>query len=144
MLSCVGSTQWCAIYDCSTRCFKCVQIDHFRREWPKNRQGNGNRGNRAKYSSISPRDKAASKGATTLGVGWWGNCLYIITSCLGKEDSSDFITRKIHVFHINVYALVDAGASLFLWLLMWRWFFMFFLIIFSRPLLFLYTLVSLF
>ncbi|KAG5590659.1 hypothetical protein H5410_041173, partial [Solanum commersonii] len=35
------------------------------RECPKNRQGNGNGGNRAQSSSVAPPNRAASRGATS-------------------------------------------------------------------------------
>ncbi|XP_015158659.1 uncharacterized protein [Solanum tuberosum] len=48
-----------ACRDGSTRCFKCSQEAHFMKECPKNRQGNGYRGNRAQSSSIAPLGRAA-------------------------------------------------------------------------------------
>ncbi|XP_015077310.1 uncharacterized protein LOC107021210 [Solanum pennellii] len=60
-------------------CFKCGQEGHFMREYPKNKQGGGNLGNRAQSSSVDPPDKAAPRGATSS---TWGgaNRLYPITS----------------------------------------------------------------
>ncbi|KAK4723952.1 hypothetical protein R3W88_026731 [Solanum pinnatisectum] len=52
----------------STGCFKCCQNGHFLRECPENRQGNGNRGNRAQTSLVTAPDRAASRG-TTSGAG---------------------------------------------------------------------------
>ncbi|XP_049372626.1 uncharacterized protein LOC125837574 [Solanum verrucosum] len=49
------------------------------REFPKNRQGNANRGNKAQYSSAAPVDKALPKKAT-LGTCKGTNRLYAITS----------------------------------------------------------------
>ncbi|KAH0679067.1 hypothetical protein KY284_020152 [Solanum tuberosum] len=77
--------------DGSTSCFKCGQNGHFMREFPKNMQGNGNGGNRAHSSSVSPPDRAASRGATS-GVGGGGNRLYAITSGQKQEDSPDIVT----------------------------------------------------
>ncbi|XP_049405219.1 uncharacterized protein LOC125868664 [Solanum stenotomum] len=51
--------------DGSTGCFKYGQNGHFMRECPKNKQGSGNRGNRAQSSSVAPPDKAAPRGATS-------------------------------------------------------------------------------
>ena len=66
-------------HDGSTGCFKCGQNDHFMKECPKNRQGNGNGGNRAQSSSVAPPDRAASRGPT-FGAGGGGDRLYAITS----------------------------------------------------------------
>ncbi|XP_049372513.1 uncharacterized protein LOC125837432 [Solanum verrucosum] len=46
-------------------CFKFGQAGHFMRECPKNRQGNGNRGNRAQSSSVDPQDRATPRGDTS-------------------------------------------------------------------------------
>uniref|UniRef100_M1D9Y9 Retrotransposon gag protein n=1 Tax=Solanum tuberosum TaxID=4113 RepID=M1D9Y9_SOLTU len=97
--------------DGSTGCFKCGQNSHFMRECPKNKQGNGNGGNRILYSSVAPPNRAASRGAIS-GAGGGGNRLYAITSHQEQEDSPDVITGMIQVFNFNVYALLDPGASL--------------------------------
>ncbi|KAG5580190.1 hypothetical protein H5410_050817 [Solanum commersonii] len=47
-------------------CFKCGQEGHFMKEFPKNRQGSGNQGNRAQYSSAAPPDKEVPRGATSI------------------------------------------------------------------------------
>ncbi|XP_049371101.1 uncharacterized protein LOC125836058 [Solanum verrucosum] len=46
---------------------------------PKNRQGNGNQGNKAQSSLVAPPDRAAPKGSTS-GTGRGAICLYAITS----------------------------------------------------------------
>ncbi|XP_049381307.1 protein PXR1-like [Solanum stenotomum] len=74
--------------DGSTGYLKCGQNGHFMRECPKNKQGNGNEGNRAQPSSVAPPGKVASRGAT-LGASRGGNYLYAITSHQEKEDSLD-------------------------------------------------------
>ncbi|XP_015057648.1 uncharacterized protein LOC107003914 [Solanum pennellii] len=43
-------------------CFKCGQEGHFMRECPKNRQGSGNLGNIAQFSSVAPLDRVAPIG----------------------------------------------------------------------------------
>uniref|UniRef100_M1BF93 Gag-pol polyprotein n=1 Tax=Solanum tuberosum TaxID=4113 RepID=M1BF93_SOLTU len=63
----------------SQGCFKCEQEGHFMEEFPKNRQGNENQGNRAQSSSVAPPDKAAPRGDTS-DIGGGANCLYAITS----------------------------------------------------------------
>uniref|UniRef100_M1DFS0 Retrotransposon gag protein n=1 Tax=Solanum tuberosum TaxID=4113 RepID=M1DFS0_SOLTU len=80
-------------------------------ECPKNKQGNGNPGNRAQSSSVAPPDRAAPKGATS-GTGGRANHLYAITSRQEQENSPDVVTGVIKVFAFDVYALLDPGTSL--------------------------------
>ncbi|KAK4716722.1 hypothetical protein R3W88_015060 [Solanum pinnatisectum] len=86
--------------------FKCEHNGHFMRKCPKNKQGNGNRGNRAHFSSVAPPDRVALRGATS-GTGGGSSCLYAIISRQEQEDSPDFVTGMIQVFNSNVYALLD-------------------------------------
>ncbi|XP_049387465.1 uncharacterized protein LOC125851761 [Solanum stenotomum] len=79
----------------STGCFKCGQNGHFMRECPKNMQGNGNRGNRAPLSSVSPLDKVAPRGAT-LGTGGETNCLYAINCRQKQENFPDVVTARAY------------------------------------------------
>ncbi|KAH0641167.1 hypothetical protein KY285_037753 [Solanum tuberosum] len=95
----------------SAGCFKCGQNGHFKRECPKNRQGNGNGDNRAQSSSVAPPDRAAPRGATS-GTGGGTNLLYAINSRQEQEDSPDVVTGMIQVFDFTIYALLDPGASL--------------------------------
>ncbi|XP_015163496.1 uncharacterized protein [Solanum tuberosum] len=69
----------------STGCFKCGQNGHYMRECPKNKQGNGNGGN---------RDRVAPRGAIS-GTGRGTNRLYAITSRQVQEDSPDVVTGHI-------------------------------------------------
>ncbi|KAG5571158.1 hypothetical protein H5410_060924 [Solanum commersonii] len=75
-------------------------------ECPKNKQGNGNWGNRAQSSSVAPLDRAAPRGPT-FGTCGGKNCLYSINSRQGEEDLLDVVTGKIQVFDFTVYALLD-------------------------------------
>ncbi|KAG5572289.1 hypothetical protein H5410_062055 [Solanum commersonii] len=77
---------------------KCVQIGHFMRECPKNRQGNGNGGNRAQSSSATPTNKGA-----TSRIGGRANRLYIITSRQEQKNSPDVVTigESILVERVN-------------------------------------------
>uniref|UniRef100_M1DKN3 Gag-pol polyprotein n=1 Tax=Solanum tuberosum TaxID=4113 RepID=M1DKN3_SOLTU len=77
--------------------FKCVQTGHFMREFPKNKQGNGNEGNRAQSSSAALTDRVAPRGATS-GIGEGVHLLYTITSHQEKEKSPDVVTSMIKVF----------------------------------------------
>ncbi|XP_049405200.1 uncharacterized protein LOC125868633 [Solanum stenotomum] len=63
--------------DGSKGCYKCGQEDHFMKECPKNRQSNGNQGNRAQ--SVAPPDRVAPRRATS-DTGEGANRLYAITS----------------------------------------------------------------
>ncbi|KAH0777818.1 hypothetical protein KY290_009229 [Solanum tuberosum] len=98
--------------DGSTGCFKCGHNGYFMQECPKNKQGNGNRGNRAQFSSGSPLDRVASIGATSR-VGREGNRLYAVTSRQEQEDSLDVVTCMIRLFNFYIYNLLDLGASLY-------------------------------
>ncbi|KAH0714755.1 hypothetical protein KY284_007660 [Solanum tuberosum] len=99
-------------HDGSTGCFKCGQNGHFIRECPKNKQGNGNRGNTSQSSSVAPLDRVASRGATTSEAGGGGNRLCAIISRQEQKDSPDVVTSMIKVFNFDVYALLDSGESL--------------------------------
>ncbi|KAG5571242.1 hypothetical protein H5410_061008 [Solanum commersonii] len=50
-------------------CFKCGQNGQFMREYPKNKQGNSNGGNRAQSSSVAPPNRAASRETTSGAYG---------------------------------------------------------------------------
>ncbi|KAH0715252.1 hypothetical protein KY284_008157 [Solanum tuberosum] len=63
------------------------------KECPKNRQGNGNRGNIAQSSSVAPPERAAPRG-TTFGTGGGANRLYAITSRQEQKNSPDVVTAK--------------------------------------------------
>uniref|UniRef100_M1DQT2 Gag-pol polyprotein n=1 Tax=Solanum tuberosum TaxID=4113 RepID=M1DQT2_SOLTU len=68
---------------------------HFMRECPKNKQGNGNGGNRAQSSSVAPPDRTSPRGATS-GTSGGANCLYVITSRQEQEDSLDVVTAPLN------------------------------------------------
>ncbi|KAG5614612.1 hypothetical protein H5410_014436 [Solanum commersonii] len=84
---------------------------HLGTKCPKNKQGNGNGGNRAQFSSVAPPDRIAPRGAT-FGIGGGTNHLYAINNCQEQEDSPDVVTGMIQVFDFTVYALLDPGVSL--------------------------------
>ncbi|KAK4706527.1 hypothetical protein R3W88_033923 [Solanum pinnatisectum] len=106
-----GRTHLSKFCDGSTGCFKYEQEGHFMKECSKNRQGNGNLGNRAQSSSLAPPDRAAPRGATS-GTGGGANWLYAIISHQEQENSLDIVTDMIKVFTLNVYAFLDPGESL--------------------------------
>ncbi|KAG5610219.1 hypothetical protein H5410_021500, partial [Solanum commersonii] len=87
-------------------CYKCGNVGHISRESPKNRQGNGNGGNRTQYSLMTSVDRVAPRGAT-LGTYGATNRLYTITSRQEQENLPDVITGIIKVFTFDVYALLD-------------------------------------
>ncbi|KAG5619951.1 hypothetical protein H5410_005169 [Solanum commersonii] len=67
------------------------QNGHFMRKCPKNRQGNGNGGNKIQSSSVAPLDRVAPRGATS-GTGEGANHLYTITS---RQDVSTHVRESI-------------------------------------------------
>ncbi|XP_049391455.1 uncharacterized protein LOC125855803 [Solanum stenotomum] len=69
----------------------CAECGRNHSECPKNKQGNGNGGNRAQYSSVAPPNRAAPKGAT-FGTGGGTNRLYSINNRQELEDSPDVVT----------------------------------------------------
>ena len=89
--------------DGQTCCFKCC--GHFIREFPKNKQGSGNRGNKVEFSSVALPYRAAPRGATS-------STSRGISSCEDHETSPFVITGMIKVFIFDVYALLNLGASL--------------------------------
>ncbi|XP_015075515.1 uncharacterized protein LOC107019604 [Solanum pennellii] len=53
---------------------------HFMRECPKNKQVNGNGGNKTQSSSVALQDRAALRGST-FGNGGGANHLYVVNNC---------------------------------------------------------------
>ncbi|KAH0670709.1 hypothetical protein KY289_025202 [Solanum tuberosum] len=91
----------------STGCFKYGQNDHFMRECPKNKQGNGNGGNRAQSSSVAPPDRDASRRATS-GAGRGGNRLYAITNRQEQEDSTNVVTDPgVSLSFVTPYVMMN-------------------------------------
>ncbi|KAH0654435.1 hypothetical protein KY290_032963 [Solanum tuberosum] len=84
--------------DSSTGCFKCGKEGYFMKEYPKNRQ-------------VAPPDRAAPR-RDTSGTGGGANQLYVITGRQEQENSPDVVIGMIKVFTLDVYALLDPGASL--------------------------------
>lgn len=91
---------------------KCGHNVHFMKEFPKNRQRNGNRGNKVQSSSTTPLDRDSPRGATS-GTGDGENHLYVITRHQDQENSPDVVTGMIKVFSFDVYTLLIQGANLF-------------------------------
>ena len=81
------------------------------KECPKNRQGSINKGNGSQFSWVSPLDRDAPRGAIS-GTGGGTNNIYSITSFQEQENSPDFVTSMIKVFSLDVYSLLNLGASL--------------------------------
>ena len=101
-----GRTHPGKCYDGQKSYFKYGKEGHFLKEYPKNKQGSGNLGNRAQYSLVSPADGAAPRGIT-FGNGIWENRLYAITSRQEKQNSLGVVIVMIEVFTFDVYALLD-------------------------------------
>lgn len=55
------------------------------KEFPKNWQGNGNKGNRAQSYSVAPADRAEPRGANST-TGGGSNLLYMITHRKEQEN----------------------------------------------------------
>ena len=86
------------------------------REYPKNRKGSRNPGNRTKYSSVAPPERAGPRGSNS-GTGGGAHPLYAITSLCEQQISLDVFTNMINfftfdVFTFDVYALLDLKVSL--------------------------------
>uniref|UniRef100_M1DUZ2 Polyprotein n=1 Tax=Solanum tuberosum TaxID=4113 RepID=M1DUZ2_SOLTU len=72
------------------------------KECPKNMQGNGNRGNRAQSSLVSPLDGFTPRGATS-GTGGGANRLYSITSRKEQGNYPYVVTEDIGIKGILSY-----------------------------------------
>ena len=89
----------------SIGCFKCGQSAHFNPECHKNKQGDGNGGNRSQSSSVAPQDKAAFRGATS-GTGGGTSFLYAIKSRQEQEHFPNIFTGMIQVIDFIFYAFL--------------------------------------
>ncbi|XP_004237327.1 uncharacterized protein [Solanum lycopersicum] len=86
-----GRNHFVIYHEGFTGCFKCVQEGHFIGECPNDKQGGGNLGNRAQYSSVAPPNKLAPRG-TTSGTGGGTNCLYAHNNCHVLKNFPDIFT----------------------------------------------------
>ncbi|XP_069143364.1 uncharacterized protein [Solanum lycopersicum] len=100
------SNQSSICHEGSAGCFKWGQTGHFMRESIKSKNNDGNGGNRAHSSSISPIDRATPRGATS-GTGGGTYCLYALNNRHEQENSLDVVTGMIRVFDFTAYALLD-------------------------------------
>uniref|UniRef100_M1DGU5 Gag-pol polyprotein n=1 Tax=Solanum tuberosum TaxID=4113 RepID=M1DGU5_SOLTU len=66
---------------------------------------------RVELAAYQLKNRATSRGDTS-GEGGGENHLYAITSRQEQENSPDVVTGMIKVFTLNVYDLLDPGASL--------------------------------
>ena len=82
---------------CNIGCLKCGQKGHFMREYPKNKQGGENTGNRSKSSSVATQKNIAPRGATS-GTSGGANQFYVVTSIQEQENSPNVVTGTIKLF----------------------------------------------
>lgn len=113
------------------------------RDFLKNMQCSGNRGNKAQYSLVDPPNRVEPKWATS-GARRRTKCLYAITSHQAKENSFSIVTRMIKVITlIFMHFLIKVQVYL-LWLNTLLWILIFFLRNFLSPSMFPHLLVSIF
>uniref|UniRef100_M1DSY0 Gag-pol polyprotein n=1 Tax=Solanum tuberosum TaxID=4113 RepID=M1DSY0_SOLTU len=80
------------------------------REYPKNKHGNVNGGNRAQSSSVALPDRATPRGATS-GTGGGSNCLYAITSRQEQQDLPDVVSVNPSVLLHILFAQLEIYAK---------------------------------
>ena len=82
------------------------------RECPKNKQGGGNAGNRAQFSSIDPLEKVAPRGANS-GTCRGADHLYELSIRQEKDNSLYVVTSMKKVFMFDVFSFLHLVGSLF-------------------------------
>lgn len=85
------------------------QMGHYMGDFPLERQGN--EGNKVESSAETPSCRVAKRG-TTSRTGGCSNHLYAITIHHDQEYSLDVFTGMLKVIFLDVYALLDLGATL--------------------------------
>ena len=98
-------------HDGETSYFKCVKEGEIMREFPQNKQGGRNSGNKAQSSSVAPQYRPSPRGATS-GIGGGANPFYAITSHQEQKNYIDIVMGMIKVFTFDDYAFLDLGLSL--------------------------------
>ena len=79
------------------------------REYPKNKQGGENTGNRSKSSSVATQKNIAPRGATS-GTSGGVYHFYAITSLQEQENSPDVVTGTIKFFTL-MFMLFRPGSK---------------------------------
>uniref|UniRef100_M1AKM7 Gag-pol polyprotein n=1 Tax=Solanum tuberosum TaxID=4113 RepID=M1AKM7_SOLTU len=94
-------------------CFGCGQSGHRLKDCPS-RQGQGGNNSRAQSTtSAAPTGRPTQQGnSSCTGGGHRQNRLYALQAHQDQEDSPDVVTGTLRVFDLNVYALLDPGATL--------------------------------
>ena len=94
-------------------CFGCGQSGHRLKDCPSRQGQGGNNGRAQSTTSAAPAGRPTQQGNSSgTGGGQRQNRLYALQARQDQEDSPDVVTGTLRVFDLDVYALLDPGATL--------------------------------
>ncbi|KAH0743109.1 hypothetical protein KY290_031102 [Solanum tuberosum] len=95
-------------------CFGCGQSGHRLRDYPSAKQGQrGNNGRAQSTTLAAPVGRLTQQGNSSGTSGSQRlNMLHVLQARQDREDSPDIVTDMLRVFNLDVYALLDPGATL--------------------------------